>query len=166
MLTHLHALTGRLVGPQSRAKLQDELVSILIRFLTGESRSQKEISLETLMRGEIKQGSNPVARYNENFLAKVRVLDDVDTFAMKIVLCNIYLSGLLPALQRECVVNPQNKAWSNLSDLMSATNIEELRLLMGRALNPQTLTPQTSKHAKLASIQGFKPKHGHQQQQK
>ena len=166
LLTHLHALTGRLVGPQSRAKLQDELVSSLIRFLTGESRSQKEISLETLLRGEIKQGSDPVARYSENFLAKVRVLDDVDTFAMQTVLCNIYLSGLLPALQRECVVNPQNKAWSNLSDLMSAANIEELRLLRGGALNPQTLTPQTSKHAKLASIQGFKPKHGHQQQQK
>jgi hypothetical protein len=120
---------------------QDLFVTDFVHYLCGEVRSASEIALEDLVLGKVVQGNQPVARYAEQFMQRVRRLPNESAAS----LCQQYLCGLNRSLRAECVRDAQHKAWTDLSALITASITEELKQQAARSFDtPSASAPSRS----------------------
>ena len=147
LLTHLHSYTEgwQAKGPQDKVQVREGVVTTMLRFLTGETRPPKDIALESLLKGEEKQGNSLVAVYSERFLSKVRILEHTEQQQLQRVLCIQFLAGLTPALAGKCATTPKGESWTSLEELIKQANMEELKLTRAQE-------PTVKHHAKINSI--------------
>ena len=103
---------------------QNEFISALVAFVTGEVRPRSVIALEQLMNHEITQGSDSAAKYAEQFYQRARLLPHISA----VVLCHHFVVGLSPELRRLCCVDRSGNDWTSLQSLVQFTLVEERRL--------------------------------------
>jgi hypothetical protein len=84
---------------------------------TAQVRCESMLALSRLMRGEITQGSDPVARYAERFRMHQRLLPNES----QTLLCQYYIAGLSPQLGPLCVLDKDNgnREWDNVTSLIN-----------------------------------------------
>lgn len=103
---------------------QNQFISALVAFVTGEVRPRSVIALEQLMNHEITQGSDCAAKYAEQFYQRARLLPHISA----VVLCHHFVAGLNPELRRLCCVDRSGNDWTSLHTLVQFTLVEERRL--------------------------------------
>ena len=103
---------------------QNQFISALVAFVTGEVRPRSVIALEQLMNHEITQGSDSAAKYAEQFYQRSRLLPHISP----VVLCHHFVAGLTPELRRLCCVDRSGNDWTSLQPLVQFTLVEERRL--------------------------------------
>jgi hypothetical protein len=107
----------------SEAWLQ-AFMQAMSHFVFGEVRAPAVVALEDLMLGKVQQGSQPVARYAEQFFMRARQLQSES----QVSLCAYYLRGLRPDLRARCRLDNHAREWTDLATLVQFSYGEELRL--------------------------------------
>ena len=105
---------------------QNEFISALVVFVTGEVRPRSVIALQEIMGHQITQGSDSAAQYSERFYQRSRLLSHIPP----VVLCHHFIHGLRADLQKICCVDREGMDWSSLHALVQFTLVEERRLTL------------------------------------
>ena len=112
-----------------------------LQSVNSDVRPLNVVALHDLIEGKVTQGMSPVAKYNEQFHQKARLLPNESQES----LCFHYLRGLTPELRSRCCLDRNNNRWSSLNDLVTFTLDEEERLNL--------ITEFNSDAAQLQSVQ-------------
>lgn len=103
-----------------------------LQSVNSDVRPLSVVALHDLIEGKVTQGSNPVAKYNEHFHQRARLLPHESQQS----LCLHYLNGLTPELRTRCCLDRNNNRWSSLNALVTFTLAEEERLNLTTSIAP------------------------------
>lgn len=146
-LTAVHWIDSYFQGLTNPSVMDiEQFITAFRHYLCGEVRSAAELALEDLVLGRVVQGTQPVARYAEQFMQRVRYLPD----ETQVSLCARYLAGLNKHVRARCVRDPQHRAWASLSDLIAASVTEELKWQALKSFD----TPSAPASVSVRSAQG------------
>ena len=105
-----------------------------LQSVNSDVRPLDVVALHDLIEGKVTQGMSPVAKYNEHFHQKARLLPNESQES----LCFHYLKGLTPELRSRCCLDRNNNRWSSLNNLITFTLAEEERLNLMSEFNADT----------------------------
>lgn len=103
---------------------RDDFTQELVRYCTGQVRSESVLALESLIKDQITQGSSSTAEYAQRFLNVVRLLPDESQAS----LCHYYVKGLTPALRSRTCLTRDNQEWADLNSCMQYSYSEEYKM--------------------------------------
>jgi hypothetical protein len=118
---------------------EDAFITAFLQSVNSDVRPLSVIALHDILGGKVTQGASSVAKYNESFYQRARLLPNETQES----LCLHYLSGLKPELGTLCCLDRDNKRWTSLHDLVTFTLAEEERLNLTKSFALKT----TSMHS-------------------